>query len=279
MEYLQRGEIYYIQKNNSNNVNNSFNNLIEKITTIVTPNDLEVIQGYIKNISRDNMINIIGIIRTNKYNFNSLNQKNLYNKIIDELYKQLDYKFNKIEKKVEQLTNKFENKDFNDCYDGIFNLINNMGDIQKPEFKNHVLEKMYGLRMLIQINDYKKNNSDDSIVPKPYYELESEPIQTPIEETKKPFIFSFIRFILKINENIIGKENKVICVMTLYDFVFRNYDFLIKNYKFAVSVYNKIIELIRDNSNIIVDISMEYYNKPNIIFIWRDHIKNLIDNA
>jgi hypothetical protein len=51
MEYLLRGEIYYIQRNNSNNVNNSFNNLIEKITTIVTPNDLEVIQGYIKNIS------------------------------------------------------------------------------------------------------------------------------------------------------------------------------------------------------------------------------------
>ena len=133
--------------------------------------------------------------------------------------------------------------------------------------------------MLIQINDYKKNNSDDSIVAKPYYELESEPVQTPIDEIKKPFIFSFIRFILKINENIIGKENKVICVITLYDFIFRNYDFLIKNIKFAVSVYNKLIELIRDNLDIIVDLSMKYYNKPNIVFIWRDHIKNLIDNV
>jgi hypothetical protein len=151
--------------------------------------------------------------------------------------------------------------------------------MQKPEYKNYVLENMYGMKMLLQINDYKKNNCDDSIVPKPYYELESEPVQTPIDDNKKKFIISFIRFILKINENICGKENKVICVMTLYDFVFRNYDFLIKNNKFAQTVYNKIIELIVTETDNFTDMSLKYYNKPNIVFIWRDILKNLIDNA
>jgi len=295
MQYLIRGEIIQYESNYYNN----FQNLIERITPIITHNDLEIIREYIKNISRNNLINIIGVIRNNKYNFNLLNQTNLYNKIIDELYKELNVKYNKIEKQIEkkiekqttnQTDNKIEkaevkveekkpNKNFNDCYDNIFDSINNLEDMEKPEYKNYVLENMYGLKMLLQINEYKKNNCDNLIVPKPYYELQTEPVLTPIDDDKKVFIISFVKFLLKILENIIGRENKVICVLTIYDFMFRNYNFLIKNKKFAKTFYNKILEMIVTDSDIFVDMSMKYYNKPNIVFIWRDHIKNLIDNV
>ncbi len=304
MQYLVRGELLQFESNNNNN---NFNNFIEKITPIITSNDLEIIQGYIKNISRSNLINIIGVIRNNKYNFNSLNQTSLYNKIIDELYKELNWRYNKIEKQLEQTTNqtnKIEkvekvekvenkvevkaevkveerkpNKDFKDCYDEIFDSINNLEDMEKPEYKNYVLENMYGLKMLLQVNEYKKNNCDNSIVPKPYYELVSEPVFSIYNEDKKKFIISFVKFLLKIIENINGRENKVICVLTMYDFMFRNYDFLTNHGSFTKTFYNKIIEMIVTDSDIFVDMSLKYYNKPNIVFIWRDHIKILIDNA
>lgn len=300
MQYLVRGDLLQFDRNNNNN---NFNNFIEKITPIITSNDLEIIQGYIKNISRSNLINIIGIIRNNKYNFNSLNQTNLYNKIIDELYKELNWRYNKIEKQLEpptnqtNQTNKVENKaevkaeaevkveerkpnkDFKDCYDEIFDSINNLEDMEKPEYKNYVLENMYGLKMLLQVNEYKKNNCDNSIAPKPYYELVLEPVFSIYNEDKKKFIISFVKFLLKIIENISGRENKTIGVLTIYDFMFRNYDFLTNHRSFAKTFYNKIIEMIVTDSDIFVDMSMKYYNKPNIVFIWRDHIKNLIDNA
>ena len=117
MEYLVKHGIYCLDSNSTNYTNNNnFKNLIEKITPIITPNDLELINKYIKNISRDNLINIIGVIRTNKYNFNNLSQSNLYNKIIDELYKELNYKFNKIEKKLIYFYFKLEKLSTCTCY-------------------------------------------------------------------------------------------------------------------------------------------------------------------
>ncbi len=305
MQYLVKHGIYCLDTNNNN-----FNNFIEKVTPIITPNDLEVIKGFIKNISRSNLIKIIGIIRTNKYNFQANKEINLYNKIIDELYKELNYKFNKIDKKIEEpndkvipqsgsivngnpkdfepdnKTEKVEKeeqvkkvakliinnpKDFDTCYNEIFESINNLEDILKPE-NNKYIENMYGLKIFVQI---EKNKNDNTI--NPYYSLESEPVLDVIDEDKRTFIIYYVKFLLKITENLKGKENKVICVLTMFDFLFRHYNFIISNNKFAQTVYSKINEIIKSDLNVLVDTCLKYYNKPNIVFTWRDNLKNLIE--
>ena len=66
--------------------NEFFDNLLSRISFIIDKNDYTDINNNIINISRENLINIIGIIRNNKYKFKSANKLELYNKIIDGLY-------------------------------------------------------------------------------------------------------------------------------------------------------------------------------------------------
>lgn len=117
--------------------------------------------------------------------------------------------------------------------------------------ENNLIEKNDNIRYEIQIKPKVENDVDNAKF---------------IEESK---------FLLKLCEIVIGKNNKVLIVLIMYDYIFKNFSFCLKYKKYGITIKNKTIELKLD-ADIFNDMENKYNLEPDIITKWCDEIDKLI---
>ena len=231
-------------------------NLLSKIGSIIDKEDCVDINKNITNISRENIINIIGIIRNNKYKFKSVSKLELYNKIIDGLYVNISaYKVN-----ISNV-NYYKSK-----YESIHSDIKTNNDLTNSIYLNCLIENIPGLEVLVNIINNKVNIYQLQIIP-------NEDIE--FTESYNKFMISSISLLLRIFAYY-DKLKRIIVSITIFDYIFRNFNFIKNNKKFAKAVVDKMNEFIKLNLEDIIPILKKYYDNENALVIWTTHIENII---
>jgi hypothetical protein len=238
--------------------NEFLDNLLFKIGSLIDKEDYVDINKNITNISRENLINIIGIIRNNKYKFKSASKLELYNKIIDGLYNNISiYKVN---------TSNINYYKSN--YETIHSNIKTSDDLVKSIYLNCIIENIPGLQVLIDILNNKTNIEQNQ------FKLQIIPNED-IEFTQpyNKFMISSLNLMMQIFIHF-DKLKRIIISITLFDYIFRNFNFVKNNKKFGKAVVDKLKEFINLNLDDIIPILKKYYNNENALIIWTTYVEN-----
>lgn len=238
--------------------NNFLDNLLSRIGSIIDKEDSIDINKNITNISRENLINIIGIIRNNKYKFKSASKLELYNKIIDGLYNNISiYKIN-----ISNINYYKSN------YETINSDIKTSDDLVKSIYLNCIIENIPGLQVLIDILNNKTNIEQNQ------FKLQIIPNED-IEFTQpyNKFMISSLNLMMRIFIHF-DKLKRIIISITLFDYIFRNFNFVKNNKKFGKAVVDKLKEFINLNLDDIIPILKKYYNNENALIIWTTYVEN-----
>ncbi len=276
--------------------------LLTDISYIVGKNDYNLIENYKNSISRENIINIIELIRNNKYKFKINKNIFLYNKIIRELHNSIQfYSIPKIEpllqvKEEEKVVVKDEEKNvlvkkkvvikkeekevvikeeklteeeiYNFKNEGIvIDDIETINDLVKSRYLNLFLEEVPELEVIVSLHNDNKYESKYVLVSEPCFNVDKD----------KTIIINIVRMFLKLVENE-KKPNKVLLIITQFNYLFRNYQFITEHKKFAQTFLNKITEFINEDYDKITDKLKLYYDKVNFLEIWKQHLEKLVNN-
>ena len=237
--------------------NEFFDNLLSTIGFIIDKDDYTNIYNNITNISRENLINIIGIIRNNKYKFKSISKLELYNKIIDGLYDNM---------KIFQIN--LANKNYyNKNYDYIHTNIKTNNDLIDSMYLKYIIENIPGLQVLIDVVNNKSNIYQLQIIP-------NEDIE--FTDTYNKFMISSISLMLRVFSYYYDKPKRIIVSITIFDYIFRNFNFVKNNQKFAKVVVDKMKEFLNINLEDINQVLKKYYDNENALVIWSTYIENII---
>lgn len=237
-------------------LNEFFDNLLSRISFIIDKNDYTDINNNIINISRENLINIIGIIRNNKYKFKSINKLELYNKIINGLYDNM---------KIFQIN--LANKNYyNKNYDYIHTNIKTNNNLIDSMYLKYIIENIPGLQVLIDVENNKSNIYQLQIIP-------NEDIE--FTEQYNKFMISSISLMIRVFSDY-DKFKRIIISLTIFDYIFRNFNFIKNNPKFAKAVVGKMKEFLNINLEDINQVLKKYYDNENALVIWSTYIENII---
>ena len=238
--------------------NEFLDNLLSKIGSIIDKEDYVNINKNITNISRENLINIIGILRNNKYKFKSVSKFELYNKIIDGLYFNIKkYKIN------------ISNIDYyKSNYELVHLDIKTNNDLTNSIYLNCIIENIHGLEVLVKVLNNKTNILEYKLQIIPNEDIE-------FTEPYNKFMISSISLLLRIFAYY-DKLKRIIILITIFDYIFRNYNFIKNNKKFAKTVVDKMNEFIKLNLEDIIPILKKYYDNENALIIWSTYIENII---
>jgi hypothetical protein len=236
--------------------NEFFDKLLSTIGFIIDKDDYTNINNNIINISRENLINIIGIIRNNKYKFKSVSKLKLYNKIIDGLYDNMKtYQINLANKNY-----------YNKNYDYIHTNIKTNNNLIDSMYLKYIIENIPGLQVLIDVENNKSNIYQLQIIP-------NEDIE--FTEQYNKFMISSIGLMIRVF-NYYDKYKRIIISLTIFDYIFRNFNFVKNNKKFAKVVVDKMKEFLNINLEDINQVLKKYYDNENALIIWSTYIENII---
>lgn len=238
--------------------NEFFDKLLSTIGFIIDKDDYTNINNNIINISRENLINIIGIIRNNKYKFKSVNKLELYNKIIDELYDNI---------KIFQIN--LANKNYyNNNYDYIHTNIKTNNNLIDSMYLKYIIENIPGLQVLVDVQNNKSNIVEYKLQIIPNEDIE-------FNEQYNKFMISSIGLMIRVF-NDYDKYKRIIISISIFDYIFRNFNFVKNNKKFAKVVVDKMKEFLNINLEDINQILKKYYDNENALVIWSTYIENII---
>ena len=238
--------------------NEFFDNLLSRISFIIDKNDYTDINNNIINISRENLINIIGIIRNNKYKFKSANKLELYNKIIDGLYDNMKtYQINLANKNY-----------YNNNYDYIHTNIKTNNNLIDSIYLKYIIENIPGLQVLVDVVRNKP-----IILEYKLQIIPNEDIEFTVPYNK--FMISSISLMIRVF-NDYDKYKRIIISITIFDYIFRNFNFVKNNKKFAKVIVDKIKEFLNLNLEDINQVLKKYYDNENALVIWSTYIENII---
>lgn len=138
--------------------------------------------------------------------------------------------------------------------------------LENPNVK--LLSKKYPLFDLFLIENNLIDKNDNT-----RYEIKIKPI---IEKNvdKDEFIGE-TRFLLKLCEITKGKKNKVVIILIMYDFIFKNFSFCLNYKKFGTQMKNKLMEF-KFEADIFKNMENKYNLEQDIITKWYDEIDKLI---
>lgn len=200
-------------------------------------------------------------LKRNKYKFDNLNE--YYNKI-NLLYHQLSKTINKQNESIKQV------KD-DEKIEKIKNDIMNNGSysylIENPKIK--LLSKKYPLFDLfliennLMIHDLQTN-----------YTIQIEPIINNYDIIE---MISNIKFLLSVCKIVIGKTNKIIMILIMFDLLFKNFNFFLSYDKFKIITMKKLKEFEKEK-DILDIISNKYKLETDIINKWLNVLNNNIKN-
>lgn len=212
------------------------------------------------------IIQEINTLRRNKYK--CLNTEQYYYKL-NLLYKKLSDASGKTILQPVQLVqiiykdelNLSDDEKIYKIIDDIINFGTHSYLLENPNVK--LLSKKYPLFDLFII---EKNDNTR-------YEFKIKPI---IEKNidKDKFIGE-TRFLLKLCEITKGKKNKVLIVLIMYDFIFKNFSFCLNYKKFGTQIKNKLMEF-KFEADIFLNMENKYNLEPDIIIKWSKEIDKII---
>lgn len=150
--------------------------------------------------------------------------------------------------------------------DDIMNFASHSYLLEKLNVK--LLSKKYPLfdLFLIENNLIEKNDNTQ-------YEIQIKPIVE--KDVDKDEFIKVIKFLLKLCEIVKGKNNKVLIVLIMYDYIFKNFSFCLNYKKFGTQMKNKLMEF-KFEADIFKNIENKYNLVPDIITKWYDEIDKLI---
>lgn len=138
--------------------------------------------------------------------------------------------------------------------------------LENPNVK--LLSKKYPLFDLFLIENNFIEKNDNTI-----YEIKIKPnVEKNVD--KDEFIGE-TRFLLKLCEIVKGKNNKVLIVLIIYDYIFKNFSFCLNYKKYGTTIKNKITELKLDADKF-TNMENKYNLEQDIITKWYDEIDKLI---
>lgn len=217
------------------------------------------------------LIESIEILRKNKRNFVNQNDytkilSNLYNEISNNIkhcsvvessfVKNLEKEFDSV-----QITNIITNKEYNnllykilesDYISDIFKIKN----ITKLSTKYELFDLLYAENNLIVLGEKK-------------YNVQIKPILNNYNKLEN---IEFIKMTLHLCAKAYGYKNKIIIMIIMFDYLFRNFKFVKDNNKFKIVLENKLNEFINDDHNInnINEVIEKYNLEKDLINKWKN---------
>lgn len=220
------------------------------------------------------IIQEINTLKRNKYKYQNTEQ---YYYKLNSLYKKLsDANGKTISQQVQPVQdikiiyndelNLSDDEKISKVIDDIMNFATHSYLLEKLNIK--LLSKKYPLfdLFLIENNLIEKN---DNI----RYEIQIKPnVEKDVDNTE---FVEVNKFLLKLLEITKGKNNRVLIILILFDYIFKNFSFCLNHKKFGIQIKNKLIEF-KIDAEIFKNIENKYNLEPYILTKWSKEIEKLI---
>jgi hypothetical protein len=148
------------------------------------------------------------------------------------------------------------------CSDNDFTCLSCIEHFNICEYKYEILKEVPFFAMIL-------NERFDGQIHIPKLKLQMEPIRGEYICEK---VFGIIKFLLSFHEKLYRKRNKIINVMCIYHYIFKNFKFLEDNERFKKIVCNKLHDF---SNETLEEINLADFGvEENPFNIWLSHLKN-----
>lgn len=222
------------------------------------------------------IIEQINNVKRNKHKYKNYND---YNNEINLLYSKLSNSISK------QNSNQIEKNEKNNIIkpDNPVDLVNtNLTDEEKIEKVENDIIEFASYSYLFETPDVKLLSKkhplfdlfliENNLIiqdPNIKYTIQIKPLE------KNEFSRKTIKVLLKLNEIVEGKINRILTVLIIFDYIFRNFSFRLSNdKKFITTIKNKLGEFkeFKEHKNVVNKITTKYNLNNDVIDLWLEEL-------